>query len=87
MTRKFTEREIREFARVGFTTEDTEGTKDFLGWRASVGHGMTRKFTEREDRRIGARGLTRRREGHEGFFGLARVRGPRNDTEVHGNGK
>jgi hypothetical protein len=40
-----------------------------------VGHGMTRKFTEREDRRIGARGLTRRREGHEGFFGLARVVG------------
>jgi hypothetical protein len=40
-----------------------------------VGHGMTRKFTEREDRRIGARGLTRRREGHEGFFGMAHVVG------------
>jgi hypothetical protein len=85
-------------ARVGFTTEATEGTKVFGGWRAS---GLTRsregtKFDARRGPRNDAEihgkgergnwrasGLTRRREGTK--FGARR--GPRNDTEIHGKGE
>ena len=53
-------------ARVGFTTEDTEGTE--VGC-VSGGHGMTRKFTERENKGIGARGVHHRgHRGHGGFL-------------------
>ena len=45
---------------------------------------MTRKFTERENKGIGARGVHHR--GHRGHEGWVRVRWPRNDAEVHGNG-
>jgi hypothetical protein len=61
------------------------GHEGFLGLARVVGHGMTRKSTEMEDRRIGARGLTRRREEREGFLGMARVVGhgmTRKSTEM-----
>jgi hypothetical protein len=41
--------------RVGFTTEDTEGTEVFGRVARVVGHGTTRKFTERGKKGIDSR--------------------------------